>query len=288
LSPADDLAEARARFALLAARDGPEISAAGRSRFWATERRTPLGVVLLHGFTNAPEQWARFASELVAGGANAVVPRFPGHGYVDTRTRAIAKVRAHDLLATAAQAVDVAAAAADRVVVVGLSLGATVAAALALEDLRIARLVCVSPLFGLTHLGRRANAVLATVLELLPNAFFPWDPRGDTRQTPPYGYTHFPTRVLAECLQLALDVQRRAGCGTAPLGDARMLLNSREPACNNALAQATSDAWNRVRPGTSLVQTAQDFPPVHDVIDPHNPQARIDAVYPRVHALIGL
>lgn len=274
------------RFEALAARDGPEISVAGRSRFYATARRTSLGVVLLHGFTNAPEQWARFAAGLVARDTNVVVPRFPGHGYADTRTRAIATVRASDLLATTAAAVDVAAAAADRVVVVGLSLGATVAAALALDDSRIASVLCVSPLFGITHLGWRANAALSNVLEWLPNVFLPWDPRGDTSQTPPYGYTHFPTRVLAECLRLAQDVRKRAEHGGVPSGDARMLLNAREPACNNALAQATSDAWNGARTGMSVVETAQDFPPVHDVVDPHNPQARTEVVYPRIAALI--
>ena len=288
MSPDNDLTRARELFATLAARDGPQISVAGHSRFFATASRTPLGVVLLHGLTNAPEQWVRFAGELAVRGANVVVPRFPGHGYVDTATHAIARVRARDLLRVTAQAIDVAAAAADRVVVVGLSVGGPIAAARALEDARISRVVCVSPFFGIAHLGRRANAGLTAVLEWLPNAFLPWDPRGGTSQTPPYAYRRFPTRVLAECLRIALDVQRRARHGASPSGDARFLLNAREPACNNALAEATSRMWNRSRAGTSVVDTANDFPPIHDVIDPHDPQNRVDVVYPRLHALVGV
>ena len=287
MSAVDALGEARARFELLAARDGPEISAAGRSRFYATRERTALGVVLLHGLTNAPEQWARFASELSERGINSIVPRFPGHGHVDRQTKVIGRVRASELMETAGAGVAVAAAAAERVVVVGLSIGAPLAAALALANPQIARIVCIAPLFGLAHLSRRQNALITKTLEIVPNLFLPWDPRGGTAQIPPYAYARFPTRVLAECLRVALDVQKRARDGIAPHGDVRFLLNAHEPACNNDLASETSRNWNAVRPGSSIVETAYDFPPVHDVVDPNNEEARTDIVYPRIHALIA-
>lgn len=286
MSLANDASLARERFAVLGSRDGSEISDAGRSRFYTMPERVALGVVLLHGLTNAPQQWAPFASQLHAAGVSVVIPRFPGHGYRDTHTRAIASVTARDLTNVAALAVDVATAAADRVVVVGLSVGAQIAAALALEDPQIARVICISPFFGIAHLNFGLNVVVTTALDRLPNAFLPWDPRGGASETPPYAYPRFPTRVLGECLALALTVQRGARRGVVPSGDVRFLLNAKEPACNNALAVETSRHWNRARAGSSVLQTAPDFPPTHDVVDEHNPQARPDVVYPRIRALV--
>lgn len=267
-------------------REGERISVPARSRFLTHGARAGLAVVLLHGFTTSPEQWARFAAELYERGANVVIPRFPGHGYRDRRTRAIAAVSADALIACAAEAVDIARGAGERVIVAGLSLGATVAVALALERDDIARTVGIVPLFGLRHLGRRANAVLAALLEALPNAFLPWDPTGGAGQIPAYGYPRFPTRLLAHCLRLAETVQRRAAAGDVPSGELPLLLNAHEPACNNMLSTALAMRWNALRPAASTVTVLNDLPANHDIIDPTNANARIDLVYPCLRDII--
>lgn len=285
--PARDHADAADRFEAVREREGDRISVPGRSRFLTHGRRVALTVVLLHGFTTCPEQWVLFATELYERGANVVIPRFPGHGYLDRRTHAIAAVSAGALVARAHEAVDIARGAGERVVVAGLSLGATVAIALGLERGDIARTVGIVPLFGLRHLGRRANAVLARLLEALPNAFLPWDPTGGAGQIPAYGYARFPTRLLAQCLRLADTVERRADDGDVPAGTIALLLNAHEPACNNALTTALARRWNTLCPAASTVTVLAALPANHDIIDPTNSNARIDLVYPCLRDLIA-
>jgi alpha-beta hydrolase superfamily lysophospholipase len=279
--PAQDYAAACAAFEVLAGRDGPEISLAGRSRFFSHGKRTARAVVLLHGLTNAPAQWSTFAEQLHADGITVLTPRFPGHGYVDRTTHAIARVSADDLLAVASEAVDIACGAGDIVTLAGLSVGAAMAAWLAFARRDIAQILAIVPFFGIARFGERANRAIANVLGTLPNAFVPWDPGGDGSQIPPYGYASFPTHVLAACLRIGLDTLALARTA-APHGRLDVLLNAREPACNNALSSDLVARIVRLRPAAARAETWDDLPAIHDIIDPTNPKARTDLVYPRL------
>ncbi len=262
------------------------ISVPGRSRLFTHGERTPLALVLLHGFTTAPEQWVRFAATLFERGHNVVIPRFPGHGYLDRRTRAIAAVRSADLLVAANEAIDIAHGLGERVAVSGLSIAATVAAAIALDREDIARTIGIVPLFGVARLGERANVLLTRACEFFPSAFLPWDPTHDHGQIPAYGYPTFSTRLLAAMLRLAQRVQYRASLGHVPRNQVVLMLNANEPAVNNDLTRALHARWNAQRAGVSSLLVLDDLPANHDIIDPTNSSARIDLVYPYLQRLI--
>lgn len=128
--------------------------------------------------------------------------------------------------------------------------------------------------------------MLIRACDLLPSAFLPWDPTGGHGQIPAYGYPSFSTRLLAATLRIAQTVMRRTRIGHVPANETVLLLNAREPACNNDLTRALHADWNRNRPGKSSLLVLGDLPANHDIIDPTNASARIDLVYPYLHRLI--
>jgi carboxylesterase len=285
VQPAPDFAAACERFSALAALDGANIAPASGSRLLAHGARVPLAVVLVHGLTNAPEQWEPFGRSLYERGANIVIPRLPGHGHRNRATKTIARVTAGELLATINEAVDIASGAGERVVLAGLSIGGSLAAWLALRR-RVARTVCIVPFFGVKGLGIVGNRVLTAGLEFFPNVFVPWDPGGDGSQTPSYGYPKFPTRLLAENLRVGLDVARRSHRGAAARGELAFFLNAREPACDNEISKTIARRLGAAGGGRVTLSIVDTLPANHDIIDPTNPQQRVDLVYPRVRALI--
>ena len=285
-NPTRTPAQARERFAALSAADGPQISEAGRSRLLASDERVRTAVVLIHGFTNCSQQWMTFAPELVAAGCAVVVPRLPGHGFADRSSRTIGRVRARDLLDTASDAVDIAAGLADRVVVAGLSIGGAIGIWLALKRTDIATVVSIVPFLGLKPFDAPANAIAAWLLTTVPDFFVPWDPSGKNLSVPPYGYTHFPTRVLGECLQVGVDCYDEAR-RSVPRGDVHFLLNAKEPAVNNTMAFELAHRFDRERTGATETVVLTDLPANHDIIDPTNPNERIATVYPEVFRLIA-
>lgn len=283
--PERDLAGARARFASLAARDDESIAQTGRSRLFANDERARRAVVLLHGFTNCPQQWVPFAEMLAARGSAVVIPRFPGHGARDRRGLALATIEPSDLLATANEAVDIAAGLGDRIVVCGLSIGSAVGSWLSFARDDIARNVALVPFFGLHGFPHAADRLAARVLVTLPNRFVPWDPRGDGGQVPPYAYPRFATRALGAMLEIGLDAVARAHSQSCS-GETVVCLNAREPAIDNGLARVFAQRIERVRAGSTRVIAWTDLPANHDLIDPTNALARVDLVYPRVLAEI--
>jgi carboxylesterase len=283
--PARDYAEALGRFAKLSARDGPVISSPGRSRFYAHGKRTPLSIVLIHGFTNCPQQWDMFASELQEAGHTIVVPRLPGHGHYFRGTHALSRVTAPALLATVNQAVDIACGAGERVVLAGLSIGGTFAPRIALARADIAHTISIVPFFAPAKFSIKGTSRLAAVLEFVPNFFVSWDPGGDDSLIPSYGYPRFASRMLAESLRIGIAVEAIAR-ERAPAGHTTFMLNAREPACNNAVSEAVRAGFERDRPGSTGLIVLEDLPANHDIIDPTNAVARVDLVYPVLRRLI--
>lgn len=121
---------------------------------WAgqPETRTPLSIVYFHGFSASSQEIRPVPDRLAqAFGANLVYTRFRGHG---RDSNAMAEASASDWLADAAEALAVARATGDRVVILATSTGATVAA-VALQDPaqrdKVAGVIFVSPNFGINN-----------------------------------------------------------------------------------------------------------------------------------------
>ncbi len=273
------------RFTVLAARDDASISDAGRSRLLEHGRATPLAVVLIHGLTNAPQQWVPFATELHGRGHTVVIPRLPGHGKLDRGTTALARVKANAYLETTSDAIDIARGLGARLIVCGLSIGGAFAAWHALQRRDIDRALALVPLFGIRRWPLLADHLLAALLGGLPNAFLPWDPRGDGSQIPAYGYPRFATRALAATLRIGLEVER-ASHRLAAGGEVVMALNGHEPACENTIACRIAERLSASRYGAARTVVWSDLPAIHDIVDPTNPHGRTDLVYPRLRGEI--
>jgi len=283
--PAADPAAARARFAELADRDRGGISAAGRSRLLGGGGRVPLALVLLHGLTNTPEQWIRFAEEARTRGMAAVLPRFPGHGHTDLSARHLSRVSIEAYLRAASDAVDIACGIGERVGIVGLSIGSGIGLRVALGREDVACVVAAVPLLGIKGFSMPADRALAFALTRLPDATIPWDPLpGPHPPGPPWAYPRFTTRSLGRTLEIGLDVARTAA---PPAARVAFVLNAREPAIDNPLAHRLAKTWNSVRARSTSVEVIDGLAAMHDIIDPSEPGARTDLVYPRLFGALA-
>jgi carboxylesterase len=101
----------------------------------------PHGALVLHGFTGSPQSMRSLAEAFARGGYAVELPRLPGHG---TSVADMATTTFADWSAAAGRAYDELAARCDRVVVAGLSMGATLAAWIATTRAGVAGLVVIN------------------------------------------------------------------------------------------------------------------------------------------------
>ncbi|MBM0275660.1 alpha/beta hydrolase [Micromonospora tarensis] len=194
--PLDFAAATRAAEAVVAAEAAdPDVRPESRSRLLSHGFRTERVVLLLHGYTLAPEQYDYLAQEFFDSGYNVWIPRAPQHGTVDRQAHH--RVEAGALRAYAEQALRVAAGLGDEVGVVGISGGAVLAAWLAqAPGTVVRRLLLLSPFFGPDP--RQAPAYAVRPLILL------------------YGRRLLPDRVTSRGYSLAAVSQYLTIAGTLP------------------------------------------------------------------------
>src|SRR5690242_18217616 len=115
--------DALLRIGLRQRHDDSVAVANGRSILMTHGDRTPRVYVFLHGFTDAPTQFATVGGHLFADGANVYIPRLPHHAERVSPLRAIGRVRSDELARFADTTAEIARGLGDTIIVVGLSAG---------------------------------------------------------------------------------------------------------------------------------------------------------------------
>lgn len=279
---------AKSRIGRLKALDDDRILPGARTNCYDHGRRTPLAVVLLHGFTNNPIQFARLAADLYALGCNVLVPRLPGHGDIDRMSTRLEGVTAEDFTEAAGEAVDAAFGLGRRVAVSGISLGATLCAWLATVRSDVDLSVSVSPAIALNHVAVFVDRLAVGAMTALPKDRYAWwDPALKERILPEHAYPRYPIRTLGECYRVGEQVIDASGPFPGS-GRSRITfaLNGADGVVNDAVVKSLADKWSSNGWIASQVATLRGVPSFHDIIEPEAPGARIDVVYPQVTNLI--
>lgn len=118
----------------------------------------PHGALVLHGFTGCPQSMRGLAAAFAAAGFAVELPRLPGHG---TDIADMITTSWPDWSAAAEATYESLAARCDRVVVTGLSMGATLTAWLATRHPEIAGIVVINGAFGPVAEVARAGVLAA-------------------------------------------------------------------------------------------------------------------------------
>lgn len=262
--------------------DGPNVNPACHTRLYTHGRRTERSLVLLHGFTNCPQQFDALGKQFFELGWNVLIPRYPRHGYSDRLTTSVAELRSEQLIALANRAAEAGAGLGERLTVAGLSLGGTLTGLLAQERASVERAVLIAPMLGLQRIPGPAHPVLAELAYVLPNFWVWWDSRLKERIEPPHGYPRFSTHAYAALVKTATGVLKAAKAAAPKAGSIAVITNAAEPGLDNRFTYQLVERW---RQHGALVSTFE-FPRTdrlpHDVIDPANPAQSTELVYPVV------
>lgn len=257
------------------------IAATGGSSILRTHAaRAPRAVVLLHGFTDSPRQFAGLAESLYARGDNVFVPRLPHHAIRGKNVSELAHLTAAELCATADSAIDIAAGLGDSVVVVGLSVGGTMAAWAAEHRTEVSRIVVIAPPFEVAHVPSMLERFVVNFGSHLPNLTRRQAP--DTTQ--PDRDPGFATHGLAQILRLGLAVRRDAEHLT-PTAEVLFLVNANDRTVKTPAVIDLARLWNRRGAPVSVYELPASLGLPHNVVDPLHQPVNTPPVSPILEAL---
>ena len=258
---------------LLALDDGiPEMT---RSRFLEPAADASTTIVIWHGFTNAPSQFVAVAEQLRDAGYRVLLPRMPHHGQADVLNRDLKNLTEAELVAQVNTCIDIAAGLGERVWVVGLSAGGTMAGWAAATRPEVSRLVMAAPLVGPKGFPMPAVRLCVKFPRVVPGMYMWWDPRvkADLGHSP-YAYPGFPLPGVVPFLHLSESLFD----GSVPIGHRleRVVLVSNHNDLAVRQDVARSFAARVFGPAADYYGEAVIDPGLkwaHDFVDPWSPGA---------------
>jgi hypothetical protein len=260
---ADGLSELR-RIAT-SERDAGDLNPECYSLAFLHGRRVQRAIILWHGFTNCPQQFAELGKLFFGHGYNVYIPLIPRHGRSDRMTDALAGLTGAELKVAALSATRIAFALAERVDTAGLSVGGVMAAWIG-QSARVDTAMAISPFFALPFFSQAVNRVATDMALALPNFWLWWDPSLKENTKPLHAYPRFPSHALASSMQFGDGLFRLAG-HVPPLAQRCVLtVNDKDPAVNNAVSAALWTEWSR---HAEMVQTYTftNLERRHDIIE---------------------
>ena len=263
------------------AQEPSDLLPSGRTQLMTHGYQVERAVVLFHGYTNAPQQFRAWGQRLFTQGYNVYAPRAPHHGLPDPLTTEHAQLTATELKLAAAQAFEIARGLGDQVSVIGISMGGLMAGWLAQQAAQIDCAMLIAPALGFRAIPWRVTPLVREAALRLPNIFRWWDPVAKSAGAgPQHAYPRYSTRSLAQLLRLSRDLQA-AAARSAPAAQAVIVVtNANDEAVDNTGAARLIAAWRRA--GARNV-SAHEFSATdqlgHDLIDPDQPNQRVDYVY---------
>lgn len=286
--PATTYEEAVSRMSAIA--DEPvEVNPVCRSRVLEHGQRMAQSVVLLHGYTNCPAQFRTLADAYYNAGYNVVSLRLPAHGYSDRLTNAMTALYPADLTESADAATDIAAGLGEKVTVVGLSAGGTLAAWLAAQRDDVATAVLIAPLMVPKVLPELTVAPVARLSRYLPDYYIWWDNdlKGDL-QSPPYAYPRFSIRSMGALLAVGRFAQENI-TRTEPLQKLVVITTDSDAAVSNVAVESLAEDLSGLTEELVTINFTdlQDYH--HDLIDPTGDNGEVIAdIYDRIGHEIGI
>jgi carboxylesterase len=280
--------EALRRIEAIRAGQDPALNPACTLQFMTHGERVERAIVFAHGFTNCTKQFRVLGEAFYNLGYNVLIPLLPHHGLADRMTTEQRRLTARELVVFTDTAIDIAKGLGKQVVLAGLSGGgvATAWAAQNRRDLDLA--VLISPAFSWYQVPTRLTDPAIKLLRWLPNFYWWWDSQLKEAIGPEYAYPRLAVQALIQFFYLGHLVRSAARHDPPATRSILVVTNANDTSVNNDVTAQVVVLW-RVHGARDLRTFEFDASQQlgHDLIDPSQPDQRIDIVYPKLVELIS-
>jgi esterase/lipase len=282
LAPPPSFEEVAATIARRQATEDSIVVTGGRSLLLTHGARTPRVFVLLHGFSDLPDQFAVVGQHLFAGGDNVYIPRLPHHGERRAPVRALGRVRAPELARFGDSTIAIARGLGDSIIVMGLSAGGAIAGSIAQSHAEVQRAVLIAPALGASTLTDNQEHGLIILASKLPEITRKSAPVDTTRPDYVQGIT---THGLAQVLLLGQQVRDESERLTPGAKEMIFLLNEADHTVSEEASMEVAQRWFDHGARVGVYRFGAKLKLQHNVMEIDARGGNVGLVFPVVEAL---
>ena len=285
--PARDYGEAVSRAESLREKAAKDMNLQCRLRLMTHGGKTDRAVILVHGYTSCPQQFHELGKRLHVSGSNVLIAPLPHHGLLDRMTQEHSLLRAEELAEYADRVVDIGRGLGEEIVMMGISAGGvtTAWAAQKRDDIDLA--VIISPAFGFKKVPTPLTAAVMNIFSILPDTFTWWDPELQAKTPSSYAYPRYSRRALTQILRLGFAVQEDMKRTSPEAKKIVVVFNPNDNEINNELTRKIVKRWQSHNADITTYEFDASLELGHDLIDPNQPNQKIEVVYPKLIELVG-
>ena len=281
--PAKNYTEALLRIESLRSREPQTMTPVCRLQFMTHGDKVERAVILVHGYTNCPQQFHELGQRFFDLGWNVLIAPIPHHGLADRMTEDHALLKAEEMAAYADETVDIAQGLAEKVVMMGISAGGVTSAWAAQVRSDLDTAVIISPAFGFKEIPTLLTAALMNVFVFLPDEFTWWNlEKKDALLPPVYAYPRYSRHALVQTLRLGFATIAAARRTRPAARKLCVVLNENDKSVNNDLTKNVIEIWQSHHANLGLFEFEASLKLGHDLIDPTQPDQQIELVYPHL------
>ena len=278
--------EAVMRIESLRAERGSEMNPDCLLQFLTHGQKVQHAIILVHGYTSCPAQFVQLGQQFYDLGYNVLIAPLPHHGIADRMTDEQNQLKAEELAAYADEVVDIAHGLGEQISIMGISAGGVTTAWAAQNRSDIDTAVIISPAFGYQQIPTRLTAPVMNITLVLPDAFEWWDPELKENIGPSHAYPRYSRHALAEFMKLGFAVQMKSRQTAPAARRVIMVTNLNDTSVNNALTSEVVHLWQSRGANVETFEFPLNLGLNHDLIDPEQPDQRIEVVYPQLIELV--
>jgi len=288
LQPITDNAFAISEINKLNTTDNTEIRQECQSILLNHGYKTQKVAVLLHGYSECPQQFRKFAQEIYDKGFNVYVPRAPFHGLNDRLTNKLADFSASDYTKYAEQSVQIAHGLGQDVYVMGLSGGGILTSWIAINDASVSKAIIISPAYNAQAIPGSLSKMVINLFGLIPNQFVWWDANKKEAIQPDHQYPWYSTKSMSQVLTLGRNTSEKLRAGNILAKNVVFVFNPNDDSIDLTLYKDVITSAKALKPDSVDIYEYPLTPVLkHDLIDPEEPGANTDNSYPALVKLIA-
>ncbi len=284
--PAQNYTEALHLTEILRAAEPQGMNPLCRTQLMTHGTKTDCAIILVHGYTSDPQQFQELGQRFYQSGYNVLIAPLPHHGLKNLMTEAHTRLTAEELAVYADRTADIGHGLGKKVIMMGISAGGVTTAWAAQNRSDIDLAVIISPAVGFKKVSTPLTAAAMNIYTMLPDALEWWDPVLKEKALPAHDYPRYSRHALTQLLRLGFIIQADAYLNPPAAKKIVVVFNANDMMINNDMTMKMVNIWQKHQANLITYEFKADLKLPHDIIDPAQPDQRIDIVYPRLMELV--